>query len=53
MRALGAVRRISKNPKQIREAIKGNVRLSKDDAVNEAAKKMLEFGMDPETMFRK
>lgn len=51
LRALGAVHRIGRNPDKIKEAIKGNIRLSKDDAVNQAAKKMLELGMDPKVIF--
>lgn len=45
IRALGAVKRVANNPKKIKEAIDGTMRLSKDDTVNEAAKRLIENGI--------
>lgn len=50
VRALGAIKRISADPDKIREAIKGNLKLSNEEAVQKAAEYMLKNGMIPEDM---
>lgn len=59
-KALGEFKRINKNdPKltgaALRRAIKdnSNMRLSEDDAVNEAMKRMLKLGLSPKYLFKK
>lgn len=51
VRALGAIKRVSNDPKKIREAIAGNYKLSSNEAVNKAAVEMLKNGLDPEEVF--
>ena len=46
--ALGAIKRISNDPDKIKEAIKGNLKLSNDEAVQKAAQYMLQNGMIPD-----
>lgn len=51
LRALGAIKRVSNDPDKIRKALEGNQVLSNDAAVNAAALKMLENGLDPSEIF--
>ena len=53
VRALGAIKRIGNDPDKIREAIKGNLKLSNDDAVNKAAVYMLQNDMIPDRLKEK
>ena len=51
IRDLGAIRRIAKNPDEIKRATEGHLKLSESDAVAQAAKLMLQNGLNPEELF--
>lgn len=48
VRALGAVKRIANDPEKIKAAIAGDLRIAKDETVNQIALRMIENGLDPE-----
>lgn len=47
VRALGAIKRIANKPELIKQALKGNYKLSNNDAINKAANLMIQNGLDP------
>lgn len=50
VRALGAIKRLASDPEKIREAIKGNLKISNDDAVNKTALYMMQHDMIPDQL---
>lgn len=51
IRALGAIKRISNDPEKIQEAINGNLRLAKDDVVDEIARNILANNINITNLF--
>lgn len=50
-RALGAIRRVANDPEKIKQAVEGNLKLAKDETVNQVAVEMLKNGLDPASIF--